>query len=134
MKDYLTDRMKKNNPLDFRAKAEASAKQPVRRDGRPFVEELDPGCRADCTKMRLPEEEEHSRPRLKYAWQQAVVDAFDESKYRPEFLRLEVNAARRAISIRLCESTPFAREEQIAIRHALLSLRVLLAQSNKVSK
>jgi hypothetical protein len=106
-----------------RGEAEAIAKQVVRTDETYLIEERDkpcPECRAGFKTSHATRDAD-SKPKLKYPWQQAVVDASNEC--RLEFLPLQMNAARRALSIRLCEPTPFDWDEQIATRHALLSLR-----------
>ena len=67
-----------------------------------------------------------SDPILKYFWQQAVFEAFIE--LRPEYLPAQVKAAERAISARLCGPNPPDLEEQLALRDALRSLRVVFPQ------
>jgi hypothetical protein len=73
-----------------------------------------------------------AEPAVKYPWQQAVSDASTET--RSEALPLKVNAAQRAISARLCDKTPAAPEEQIAIREALHSLSALLQETKEESR
>lgn len=63
---------------------------------------------------------------LRYPWQQTLLDAFME--LNPEHLAAKINIAERAISERLCDSTSTDVEEGIALRDALQSLRVLLAE------
>ena len=67
-----------------------------------------------------------SDPILKYLWQQAVFEAFIE--LRPEYLPAQVKAAERAISARLSDPNLPDLEEQLALRDALRSLRVLFPQ------
>lgn len=69
-------------------------------------------------------EDGHPRETLKYAWQEAVLEAFVES--RPEHLPKQVNVAQRAIYQRLSDPTLTDLDERIALREALLNLRELL--------
>lgn len=62
-------------------------------------------------------------PKLKYPWQQAVLDAFTEG--RPERLPAKINAAERAIAARLCDPTDTDLDEHAALQAALRSLRIL---------
>lgn len=62
--------------------------------------------------------------RIKYPWQQFVVDAFLE--FRRERLEGRVNMAERAICQRLSEELDL--EEQLALRDALSALQVLIPQ------
>lgn len=62
---------------------------------------------------------------LKYAWQEAVVEAFLAS---PSDLTVKINEAERAISDRLRESEiDFA--ERMALDDALRMLRVLISEA-----
>ncbi|HZP32107.1 MAG TPA: response regulator [Candidatus Acidoferrales bacterium] len=69
----------------------------------------------------LPETE--TTPKMKYPWQQAVLDAFME--FRPQYLPGKVNAAERAIDARLCDANAADLDERMALRDALRSLHVL---------
>ena len=62
--------------------------------------------------------------RIKYQWQQFVVDAFLE--FRREHVQGRVDMAERAIGQRLSEALDL--EEQLALRDALSALRVLIPQ------
>ena len=73
----------------------------------------------------MPEHE--PQPAVKYPWQQSVLDAFME--VRPESLPAKINAAERAISVRLCDPNPPGAEESTALHDALRSLRVLLPEA-----
>jgi len=73
----------------------------------------------------MPEHE--PQPAVKYPWQQSVLDAFME--VRPESLPAKINAAERAISVRLCDPNPPDAEESTALHDALRSLRVLLPEA-----
>ena len=68
-----------------------------------------------------------SDPKVKYPWQQAVLDAFMEG--RPERLPAKINAAERAIAARLLDPTDTDLDEQAALRAALRSLRTLFPAS-----
>ena len=61
---------------------------------------------------------------LKYAWQQAVVDAFME--FQPQQLRKKILSAEKTIVERLSELGQADPEEQAALRDALHALRVFL--------
>jgi hypothetical protein len=63
---------------------------------------------------------------IKYPWQQFVVEAFLE--FHPKQLTGKLNIAERAISQRLAASLGGALdlEEQLALRDALIALRVLM--------
>lgn len=120
--------------FDTRLDAQISAAQLVRPDETYTIEEHDEGCARCVAAYRIktrPETEEPClnakirNPNLRYAWQQAVLDAFESS---PDSLPLKVNAAQRAISARLTDPTPADLDERIAIREALLSLRALLPE------
>jgi hypothetical protein len=110
-----------------RADAQASARELVRPGETYTIEERDeacPRCRAAFKWKTAYETQETSlNPNLKYPWQQAVLDAFNE--LRSEYLPLKVNAAQQAIAARLVDHTPADLDEQLAIRDALRSLRVL---------
>ena len=71
----------------------------------------------------MPEQE----PAVKYPWQQFVLDAFME--VRPDSLPAKINAAERAISARLCDSSAPDAEESTALRDGLRSLRVLFPEA-----
>ena len=60
---------------------------------------------------------------LKYPWQQFVLVAVAE--LNSDRLRLKINAAERAISQRLRELSSADWEEQIALKDALQTLKVL---------
>jgi hypothetical protein len=110
--------------------------------GRPFetytIEEYDQAC-PRCRDVFESEEahpqvanaalEAGLKPSVKYSWQQAVFDAFTEM--RSEYLMGKINAAERAISVRLCDLAPSDMDEQAAIRAALRSLRALLPTQRK---
>ena len=66
---------------------------------------------------------------FKYSWQEAVFDAFLET--RPDCLPGKINAAQRAISTRLCDSQPPDVEEHLALHAAFRSLRALQAQQRR---
>jgi hypothetical protein len=70
--------------------------------------------------------ESNSNPDTKYPWQQAVLEALTE--FRPDVLPQKVNEAQRAIAARLRDKTAADNEEQLAIRDALQSLRVLTGE------
>jgi hypothetical protein len=65
-------------------------------------------------------------PGIKYPWQQAVLEAFME--FRTDVLLQKINQAQRAVATRLRDNTPADAEEQLAIRDALQSLRMLIAE------
>jgi len=109
--------------------AEARAKELVRRDETYIIEERGQDCPRCAVALSL--KTAHDGPvepvtTPRYCWQQAVLDAFTET--RPEALPLKVNAAQRAISARLCDDTPADSNEQTAIREARQSLRALLPE------
>jgi hypothetical protein len=68
---------------------------------------------------------------IKYPWQQFVVDAFLE--FKPELLPAKVNIAERAISERLYDDS-LDREEQLAMRDALIALRTLIPVRERVNE
>lgn len=114
------------------AEAEARAKELVRREETYVIEQRDQTCPRCTVAMNLKTAHDapvEAAPLLKYPWQQAVLDAFTETRY--EFLPLKVNAAQRAISARLCEKNPTDLDEQIAIKEALHSLSALLPEPKK---
>ena len=61
--------------------------------------------------------------RVKYPWQEAVLNAYME--FRPEFLRSKIVVAERAIAARLRGPEKPNLEEQIALNDALRALEVL---------
>jgi hypothetical protein len=67
-------------------------------------------------------------PRLKYPWQQSVLDAFME--FQPENLPAKIAAAKQAISARLSDPTLANDDERTALQDALNSLRVLVSATN----
>jgi len=112
--------------------AEAKAKGLVRRDETYVIEERGQDCPRCAVALSL--KMAHDAPAEpvrtpKYRWKQAVLDAFTET--RSEALPLKVNAAEHAISARLCDNTPADLDEQLAIRDALQSLRVLLSEPKR---
>lgn len=66
----------------------------------------------------------------RYAWQQTVMDAFRSSR---DSLPAKINAAERAISARLADTDDADIEEQLALKDALHSLRVLLKETSPQS-
>lgn len=62
----------------------------------------------------------------KYAWQQFVSDACNES--RPEYLPRKVSEAEHTLSRRLRDMTPTERDESTALKEALETLRKLLPE------
>lgn len=64
-------------------------------------------------------------PRLKYSWQQAVLDAFVE--YHVDRIRDKVSAAERAISGRL-RQRPTDLQELVALREALIALQMVFPE------
>ena len=60
---------------------------------------------------------------LKYAWQQAVLDAFLEM--RPRFLPGKINTAERAIDARLSDPQQLQLDERLALSDGLQSLQSL---------
>jgi hypothetical protein len=64
---------------------------------------------------------------MKYAWQQAVVDAFME--LRPERLPEKIEIAERTLAERLTDPQQPDLSEQSALRDALNALRVFLPAS-----
>jgi hypothetical protein len=60
--------------------------------------------------------------KLKYSWQEAVVEVFRECN--PENLPGKVRSAECAIAIRLCDPTPPGEGEREALNDALKALRV----------
>jgi hypothetical protein len=69
--------------------------------------------------------ESPSNPKLQYAWQQTVVDAFME--FHADRLRDKITAAERAVSERL-RQRPTSLEEQLALHDALSALKALLPE------
>jgi hypothetical protein len=69
---------------------------------------------------------------MKYAWQQAVVDAFME--LRPERLPEKIEIARRTLTERLSDPRQPDLDEQSALRDALHALRVFLPASEAASE
>jgi hypothetical protein len=65
-------------------------------------------------------------PKLKYPWQQPLLDAFME--FHPEHIRDKLTTAEIAISRRLFEK-PTDPHEVRALRDALLALRTLARES-----
>ena len=64
--------------------------------------------------------------KIKYPWQQAVVDAFLAA---PGNLPAKINIAERAISARLSKSGDLDVAERIALNDALRSLQVLITEA-----
>ena len=64
---------------------------------------------------------------MKYAWQQAVVDAFME--LRPERLPEKIEIAQGMLTERLSDPQQPDLDEQSALRDALHALRVFLPAS-----
>lgn len=107
----------------------------------PNLETLTLVTRNDVTELSLrevpasPAAENGSRPpadrevKVKYPWQQAVLDAFLEPHAKN--LSRKINVAERAISARLLESDPFDLEERIALGEALLALRRLVREQRE---
>jgi hypothetical protein len=62
-------------------------------------------------------------PNLKYAWQQAVLDALIE--YPP--VPYKINAAEGAISGRLCQRLT-DEQELVALRNALFALQIVFPE------
>jgi hypothetical protein len=58
-------------------------------------------------------------PKLKYPWQQAVVDALREAE--PELLLDKITAAERAVSARLVQESADP-DERLALRGAVIAL------------
>jgi hypothetical protein len=69
---------------------------------------------------------------LKYAWQQAVVDAFME--LRPERLPERIEIAERTLVARLSDPQKPDRDEQAALCDALNALRVFLPASEAAAR
>ena len=69
---------------------------------------------------------------LRYAWQQAVVDAFME--LRPERLPEKIEIAERTLAERLTDPQQPDLSEQSALRDALQALRVFLPASEAASE
>jgi hypothetical protein len=69
--------------------------------------------------------------RIKYPWQQAVVDAFLAA---PEDLPAKISIAERGISAHLRESDDLELEERIALKDALRTLGVLISESSLASR
>lgn len=114
--------------FDSHADAEISAAQLVRPGETYKIEERDRNCVRCQRAFQLKTAHDlEPEPVPKYAWQQAVWDAFQAA---PENLPLKVNVAQRAISARLCDKTPTDIDEQIAIHEALHSLSALLPEPN----
>lgn len=113
------------------AEAEASANELVRVDETYVIEEHGKNCPrcAVALSLKTAHDAPAETPILKYPWQQAVSDAFAET--RSELVSWKVNAAEQAISARLCDKTPTGSDEQIAIREALRTLRALLTEPKK---
>ena len=118
-----------------RPDAEVQARQLVRPGETYTIEEHGetcPRCRTRFESSTAYETQEPylnpklSHPTLRYAWQQAVLDALIEM--RPELLPGKIDAARRAISARLREPAPPSADEQTAIQYALHSLLTLFPE------
>jgi hypothetical protein len=65
-------------------------------------------------------------PKLKYLWQQAVLDALIE--YHADRIRDTIAAAERAISVRL-HQRPADLEELLALRDALFTLQMVFPET-----
>jgi hypothetical protein len=78
-----------------------------------------------------PAHGEKSEPasKLKGGWQQAVREAFLET--RPDFVSRKINLADCVIAARLYENTLTNNDDRIAIREALNSLRALCPERNQ---
>jgi hypothetical protein len=64
--------------------------------------------------------------KIKYPWQQAVVDAFMSA---PQDLSPKINIAERAISARMAESEDLDFDERIALKDASRALGVLITEA-----
>lgn len=69
---------------------------------------------------------------LKYAWQQAVVDAFME--LRPDRLPERIEIAERTLTERMSDPRQPDLSEQSALRDARHALRVFLPATEAVSE
>lgn len=67
---------------------------------------------------------------VKYPWQQSVLDAFLAPR---DFLATKINIAERAIAARLTDPQQPDLDERIALKDALRSLQVLLAETKQPS-
>ena len=65
-------------------------------------------------------------PRLKYPWQQAVLDALIE--YHVDRMRDKITTAERAISGRLLQR-PTDLEELVALREALIAMQMVFPEA-----
>lgn len=109
---------------ESRSDAEKSAKQ-LLRDGETYaIEEHGDGCQRCRTALKRP-----SREKLKYPWQRIVFEAFEAS---PESLPGKVNAAERAIALRLRDETDASLDEQLALKSALRALNDLLSGGKRM--
>jgi len=126
--------------LDYEAfrtqqEAEAVAEQLLRPNETYTIEKRDqscPRCRAALNLKTAPapvNRPQNLNPKLKYAWQQAVLDAFVE--LRPQYLPGKINVAERAITARLCDPAPANSDEQRALREALANLCVIFPERVK---
>jgi len=115
--------------------AEASAEQLLRPNETYTIEERDgscPRCRAalNLKTAYAPENgSQNLNAKLKYPWQQAVLDAFVE--LRPQYLPGKINVAERAIAARLCDPVPSNSDEQRALREALANLCMIFPERVK---
>jgi hypothetical protein len=69
--------------------------------------------------------------KIKYPWQQAVVDSFLAA---PADLSAKINIAERAISARMAESEDLDFDERIALNDALRALRILISESRSADR
>lgn len=106
----------------------------MRQDETYVIEEHDQTCGrcAVAFKLKTSDHKPAETPTLKYGWQQPVMDAFTEK--RPDLVSGRVNAAQRAISARLCATTPADLDERVALREALQSLRALVPEPKSHEK
>jgi hypothetical protein len=121
-----------------RTDAETRAGQLMRPGETYTIEERDESCPLCRTRVKsttaYETQEAYLNPKVsyssvRYAWQQAVLEAFTE--IRAELLPTRIDAARRAISTRLNDPTPASADEQTAIQNALHSLRILFPERSE---
>lgn len=111
--------------FDSRAEAETSAQQLVRLGETYTIEERDEDCPRCWKSFHLKQADPN--PNQTYAWQQTVLDAFNEPNAQLRVLK--VSQAQLAISARLTDSID--PNEQAAIHAALKTLRLLLPEREK---
>jgi len=120
------------------AEAEAAAQLLSRPSETYTIEERDEGCQRCRAALNLktapgPDNgSENLNSKLKYPWQQALLDAFVE--LCPEHLPEKINAAERAIGQRLCDPAPSDSDEQKALREALANLRMIFPTCDSAKK